>query len=132
MASIMCAGPSELAQPGYPLRSAAFATVTYWSLVHVLHFLSNKEGLALITTLFVVHAIAADVQGTALDYTSPVAEVLLKVRKASVHGRLDLGERLKRIRKLRSIHSAGPLAVSFLLQFLTDGLKQASLGMSLA
>lgn len=69
-------GPSEIAQPGFALRTGMFGSLTYWLAVHVFEVLKPREGGALLVTIFVAHGLASDLVGQPLDYTHPIAYVL--------------------------------------------------------
>ncbi|GAB4818578.1 hypothetical protein N2152v2_005624 [Parachlorella kessleri] len=64
-------GPTELAQPGFALWSGLLAALANYLLVHVGQLLSEAEGLALVTTVLLAHALAAEATGLPLDFTEP-------------------------------------------------------------
>lgn len=66
-------GPSDVTQPGFPLRSAFFGSLLYWVSVYFLGALKPAEGAALVTSVFVAHALASDLSGRPLDFTLPLA-----------------------------------------------------------
>lgn len=67
------AGPSEISAPGFPLRTGFLGSLIYWGSVYFLGVLKPAEGAALVTTIFIMHAIASDLSGRPLDFTWPVA-----------------------------------------------------------
>jgi hypothetical protein len=73
---------TEFAVPGLAMRSAAGGAALYWGLVHCAGLFSRKEGLALVTLLFVGHGLALDARFAAgapprpLDYTAAPAAAL--------------------------------------------------------
>lgn len=70
---VMFAGPSELISPAYSWRSASFTALIYSLAVHYYGFYTPKEGLAILTFLFVLHAFLGDVLKRPLDFTEPLA-----------------------------------------------------------
>lgn len=71
---VLVAGPSELTAPGFAARTGFLGALSYYLSVHVFEALKPKEGLALITTTYVVHGILSDLSRQPLDYTHPVAK----------------------------------------------------------
>lgn len=72
----LCAGHSELTAPSFPWRSGVFGTTAYFILAHGLSDWSPQQAKALITTLFIVHGILADISRQPLDFTAPIASLL--------------------------------------------------------
>ena len=70
----LVAGPSEVTAPGFAARTGFLGALVYYLSVHVLEALRPKEGLALITTTYVVHGLLSDILRQPLDYTHPVAK----------------------------------------------------------
>lgn len=70
------AGPSEVTAPGFAARTGFLGALVYYLSVHVLEVLKPKEGLALITTTYVVHGLLSDILRQPLDYTHPVAKIV--------------------------------------------------------
>lgn len=60
--------------PGFALRTGFLGALTYYLSVHVFEALKPKEGVALITTVYVVHGILADLLRQPLDYTHVLAQ----------------------------------------------------------
>lgn len=83
------AGPSELAQPGFPLWSAFLCSLLNYVLVHVARALSVEEGLALVTTLLVVQGLTNDLTGQHIDFTQPFARLFHAVRVAGCFRRFN-------------------------------------------
>jgi hypothetical protein len=73
--TLCLAGPSELAQPGYSLWSAFLVSLATYLLVPVAGLLSEAEALALVTSVLVGHAVAAEITGRPLDFTEPFARL---------------------------------------------------------
>jgi hypothetical protein len=69
-------GASEVTEPGFPLRTGFFGSLLYWLTVHFFGVLKPLEGMALVTTIFIAHGIAADLTGRPVDFTYPLAWVL--------------------------------------------------------
>jgi hypothetical protein len=57
---LLVAGPSEVTEPGFPLRTGFFGSLMYWVTVYFLGVLKPAEGAALVTTIFIAHAVASD------------------------------------------------------------------------
>ena len=74
------AGPTELAQPGFSLWSGLLAALASYLLVHVGQLLSEAESLALVTTVLLAHALAAEATGLPLDFTEPFVRLFHLVR----------------------------------------------------
>ncbi|DBA94266.1 TPA: hypothetical protein ACH3X1_001883 [Trebouxia sp. C0004] len=68
-------GPTEVTAPGFASRTGFAGTLAYYISVHVLEVLKPAQGLALITTVFVVHGVLADVLKQPLDWTHPLAVI---------------------------------------------------------
>ena len=62
------------------------ATTAYYLLAHVAETLSQKEAKALLTLVFVVHGVLADVLGRPLDFTQPIARLLHGILNVPVPG----------------------------------------------
>lgn len=73
---MLCAGPSEVTAPGFAARTGFLGALVYYLSVYVLEVLKPREGLALITTVYVVHGLLSDILRQPLDYTHPVAQVV--------------------------------------------------------
>lgn len=73
------AGPSELHQPSYVLRSAALLACLQYGLVHALGLLSVQQGLGLATSLLVAHSLATDLTGQPCDFTAPLGALFHKL-----------------------------------------------------
>jgi hypothetical protein len=71
------AGPSEISAPGFPLRTGFLGSLIYWGAVYLLGVLKPSEGAALVTTIFIAHAIASDLSGRPLDFTWPLARCVV-------------------------------------------------------
>ena len=72
----LVAGPSEVTAPGFAARTGFLGALVYYLSVHVLEALKPKEGLALVTTTYVVHGLLSDILRQPLDYTHPVARIV--------------------------------------------------------
>lgn len=75
MDTCLVAGPSEVTAPGFAARTGFLGALAYYLSVHVLEALKPKEGLALVTTAYVVHGLLSDLLRQPLDYTNPIARV---------------------------------------------------------
>lgn len=64
-----------MTEPGFPLRTGFFGSLIYWVAVYFLEILRPAEGAALVTTIFILHALASDLVGRPLDYTYPLARI---------------------------------------------------------
>ena len=53
-----------------------FGTTAYFVLAHWLEGWTPKEARAVITAIFIGHGILADLSGSPLDFTAPIARVL--------------------------------------------------------
>ena len=76
---LLPAGPSEVSAPGFALRTGFAGACVYYLSVHVLKALKPAEGLALITSAFVVHGLCSDLLRKPLDWTHPLAIVAHKI-----------------------------------------------------
>eukprot|EP00887_Chlorella_sp_A99_P001096 scaffold14.g1096.t1 len=81
-------GPSEIARPGFPLRSALIASAAYYVLVHWAALLTAAEGRGLVLLVCVGHAVAAAAAGRQLDWTAPVARAFHAVTLIPEPGRV--------------------------------------------
>ena len=68
-----------MSAPGFPLRTGFAGALTYYLSVHVLQALKPAEGLALITTVFLVHGVLSDLLKQPLDWTHPLAVTFHKI-----------------------------------------------------
>ena len=76
---VLFAGPSEVSAPGFASRTGFAGALVYYLSVYVLEALKPVQGLALITSAFVVHGLCADLLGKPLDWTHPLATVAHKI-----------------------------------------------------
>ncbi|KAL3159054.1 hypothetical protein ABBQ32_011052 [Trebouxia sp. C0010 RCD-2024] len=72
-------GPSEVSSPGFASRTAFAGALVYYLSVHALEVLKPAEGLALVTTVFVVHGLCSDLLRQPLDWTHPLAVLAHKI-----------------------------------------------------
>ena len=73
------AGPSEVSAPGFASRTGFAGALVYYLSVYVLEALKPAEGLALVTSMFVVHGLCSDLLRQPLDWTHPLAIVAHQV-----------------------------------------------------
>lgn len=109
------AGPSQLAQPGYPLRSGFLATLAYYLLVHVAGVLTRAEGRGLVISVFVAYDLAAGLTGLPMDYTAPFGKLFHTVRVAHGCSPETAGQEQRRgsCGATRNQASRGSLVISF-------------------
>jgi len=81
-------GPAEVSAPGFASRTGFAGTLAYYLSVHVLEVLKPAEGLALITTVFIVHGLLADLLKQPLDWTHPLAVIAHAVANVPMPGAL--------------------------------------------
>lgn len=99
---------TEFAVPGLAMRSAAGGAALYWGLVHCIGLFSPKEGLALVTIVFVGHGVVHDALAAAgapprpLDYTAAPAAALHYLAGVPVPGGSGGGARPRATRAKRA------------------------------
>lgn len=81
-----CAGASEVTEPGFPLRTGFFGSLLYWLTVYFFGVLKPLEGAALVTTIFILHGVAADLTGQPIDFTYRLALMLHRVTGVPMPG----------------------------------------------
>lgn len=79
-------GPTEVTAPGFASRTGFAGTLAYYLSVHVLEFLKPAEGLALVTTVFIVHGVLSDLLKQPLDWTHPLAVMAHAVANVPMPG----------------------------------------------
>lgn len=67
-------GNSEIAEPGFPIRSGFFGSLLYWTSVYGMGWLKPSEGAALVIAILVAHGVLSDLSGRPLDFTYPIAK----------------------------------------------------------
>ena len=82
------AGRAEVSAPGFALRSGFAGAFVHYMTVYVFEVLKPNEGLALITTLYVVHGLLSDLLKQPLDYTHPLAAIAHTLTNVPMPGRL--------------------------------------------
>lgn len=69
-------GSSELLAPSFAWRSGVLGTSAYFFLAYGVEGWAPKEARAVVTLIFIVHGILADLFGVPLDFTAPIAKLL--------------------------------------------------------
>ena len=90
-ANFCCAlpvGRAEVAAPGFALRTGFAGAIAHYFSVYVFEVLKPNEGLALITTVYVVHGLLSDLLKQPLDWTHPVAVVAHTIANVPMPGQL--------------------------------------------
>ena len=77
-----------MSAPGFALRSGFAGAFAHYISVYVLEILKPNEGLALITTVYVVHGLLSDLLKQPLDYTYPLAVVAHNITNVPMPGLL--------------------------------------------
>lgn len=75
-----------MSAPGFASRTGFAGALVYYLSVHVLEALKPAEGLALVTSAFVVHGLCSDLLGKPLDWTHPLAIVAHRIANVPMPG----------------------------------------------
>ena len=83
---MLFAGPSEVSTPGFASRTGFAGALIYYLSVYVLQLLKPAQGLALVTTTFILHGLMSDLLKQPLDWTHPLAVVAHKIANVPMPG----------------------------------------------
>lgn len=75
-----------MSAPGFASRTGFAGALAYYLSVYVLQLLKPAQGLALVTTTFIVHGLLADLLKQPLDWTHPLAVVAHKIANVPMPG----------------------------------------------
>ena len=96
-------GLTEVISPGFASRTAFAGALAYYLSVHVLEVLKPTEGLAVVTTVFIVHGLLADLLKQPLDWTHPVAVIAHAVANVPMPGTQPAVKQGRNTRPAKSI-----------------------------